>query len=375
MKNKTLISIYPFETLKKYVKGEMTSIEMRQLELDSLKDPFLSDALEGIMLADLNKATKDVAFIKANLNNKLRKVKIIHVQNSSLQWLKVAAIFILLIGASWLSYYLVKDNNPNMAVTKFEEEKKELPAVAQQEKVRNSLLTQKNKIQNNFSKERPVKEPKDDLSTIHKIPSEDRKIEPEEQKILQLDKRRDEGFVTIVPKESAKAASPLIEKSEDQRALREAVPTDKDKNFSLKKGKSKNDNNAPIPSQSTIDLLDKTAEEARGYIATPRQRNSSLSSNLTIEIKIDSIVSELPVIGTTAFAGYVEQYLETDNQLTQKGYAIFKFKVTKKGKPQHVMPTETDNKDLCKHLQAAIYNGPDWTRQKSKSVSLTIQVK
>ena len=105
------------ELLKKLVAGNISDSEKWILEKASLDDPFLADALEGFYQRNEKNNTK------VNLPTRRRQLLI----NS--KWWKVAASFLVLIGAALVFNWMVLDNNMNKqaSVMVFEEaQEKEL---------------------------------------------------------------------------------------------------------------------------------------------------------------------------------------------------------------------------------------------------------
>src|SRR5438309_11014703 len=109
MSDKTYILNYSYEDLQRYASGQMPAAEMRRMEMESLKDPFLADALEGVMQADENKASADIHFIRERLNSLKRSSE----KNIAFTWWKIAAAVILIAGAGIISYSLLNSSKEN----------------------------------------------------------------------------------------------------------------------------------------------------------------------------------------------------------------------------------------------------------------------
>ncbi|MDB5232591.1 MAG: hypothetical protein JWN76_3396 [Chitinophagaceae bacterium] len=107
MSDKTFILNYSYEDLQRYASGQMPAAEMRKLEMQSLKDPFLADALEGVMQADETKAKTDVQFIRENL-----RPFDTHARRSvAFAWWKIAAAIILIAGLGIISFLVLQPAN------------------------------------------------------------------------------------------------------------------------------------------------------------------------------------------------------------------------------------------------------------------------
>src|SRR5688500_17912505 len=85
--------------IERYLRGEMTSSEMYDLEKEALKDPFLSEALEGVDQAGRETFLFDLKELHNTLHQKTRarKPKLISMWNWSLG---IAAGLILLAVSS-----------------------------------------------------------------------------------------------------------------------------------------------------------------------------------------------------------------------------------------------------------------------------------
>lgn len=121
---------YSIDDVIKYISGEMSRDEMYELEKESLKDPFLHLALEGYRkvkpedLKKLEENRKPLPKYVPNQNSLSRPTtnnRLIVAANNR-TWLRVAAIFILILGAGVLSFYFLNQNTKqtitNMLLTK-----------------------------------------------------------------------------------------------------------------------------------------------------------------------------------------------------------------------------------------------------------------
>ena len=92
--------------IEKYHEGLLTSKERHALEKAALDDSFLADALEGYSTEGVN-ATNDIADLKKRLLEKTEKGKIVQIlvgRKTAFEWLKVAAMIVLIAGAGLLVY-------------------------------------------------------------------------------------------------------------------------------------------------------------------------------------------------------------------------------------------------------------------------------
>ncbi|MGC4037020.1 MAG: carboxypeptidase-like regulatory domain-containing protein [Chitinophagaceae bacterium] len=99
---------YSAADIERYQKGLMSSKEMHALEKAALDDPFLADALEGYTDVPVN-TTTDLALLNKKLDQRIatEERKIIPLHKSNFGWLRIAALFIIIIGAGLLTYNYV----------------------------------------------------------------------------------------------------------------------------------------------------------------------------------------------------------------------------------------------------------------------------
>jgi hypothetical protein len=111
---------YTFDDIRRYKEGRMTTTEMHAFEKASMEDPFLADALEGYMEADMQLADEHLANISERITDKEEeRAKVVAMPAQRFGWMRVAAMVIVLAGAGLLTYKLVDkdkiDNNGSVA--------------------------------------------------------------------------------------------------------------------------------------------------------------------------------------------------------------------------------------------------------------------
>ena len=96
----------------------MSYQEMHQLEKAAMEDPFLADALEGYQYAP--SPTDDKKYLQGQLQLKTEAGKVVSIKNSGTnQFLRIAALFILLAGCGWAVYQFGFNKTSNdLAVAK-----------------------------------------------------------------------------------------------------------------------------------------------------------------------------------------------------------------------------------------------------------------
>jgi hypothetical protein len=109
MENNKSIS-YNFEDIKRYRQGLMSREEMHAFEKASMEDPFLSDALEGYMQADMAVADEHLGNIRESVNEQKEEKEqavVVNMPKRSFGFMRIAAMLIVIIGAGLITYKIV----------------------------------------------------------------------------------------------------------------------------------------------------------------------------------------------------------------------------------------------------------------------------
>ncbi len=109
MENRKSIS-YSFEDIKRYRQGLMSRDEMHAFEKASMEDPFLSDALEGYMEADMHVADEHLNNISDRVQQKEEKKEqavVVSMPKRGFAMWRVAAMVIVIAGAGLITYKIL----------------------------------------------------------------------------------------------------------------------------------------------------------------------------------------------------------------------------------------------------------------------------
>jgi flagellar basal body-associated protein FliL len=162
MSNDNNIKNFSAADIERYHKGQLSSKEMNALEKAALDDPFLADAIEGYAFTtDIN---EDITELEQRLAQKTGETKVVPMYasgKSSSPWLRVAVLFILIAGASLLSYQFLFNNNSTKDLAS-KENKVPQPEKAKDTSNTNSDLTSGN---NNSIAQTPVENNVSDKDT------------------------------------------------------------------------------------------------------------------------------------------------------------------------------------------------------------------
>ena len=114
---------YSFEDIQRYLQGKMSAAEMHAVEKAALQDPFLADAIEGYREVPQVTAQQHLKEINAALQTEQKNSKIISLSKQT-QWLRIAAVIIILSGVGVIGSYILKNSNKQQQIAQVKKEEK-----------------------------------------------------------------------------------------------------------------------------------------------------------------------------------------------------------------------------------------------------------
>ena len=189
--------------IEKYHKGLLSSKERHALEKAALDDPFLADALEGFSTKGVN-TTADITELKKRLAEKIEKGKIIPIpiiRKSAFEWLKIAAMIILIAGAGLLVYqYTFNKKTKEVAENEESNSGTELKDTDQTK----GIVTLKSHEKSNSAETAKTKVPKENKVTNEKNPSNLNSGSSKKMTVPRAirNENTDKGYVASVPNSS-----------------------------------------------------------------------------------------------------------------------------------------------------------------------------
>lgn len=114
------IKNYSADDISRYWQGKLTSEEMHAMERAAMDDPFLADAMEGYSTANPQTVSNDLAELRERLQEKSSGARAVPMYR---RWWRIAAVIILLGGASFLTYQLLDRNKTADNLVQATEEK------------------------------------------------------------------------------------------------------------------------------------------------------------------------------------------------------------------------------------------------------------
>lgn len=151
---------YTAQDIERYHAGQLSAQEMHALEKAALDDPFLADALEGYKFTQTPAA--DVAALKELLAGKTEQKKVVPLATSrkrTYPLLRIAALFLLLLGAGWSVYYLMDTKRDKLALDAKESSKPATASAPVREAVTDSTVTLQTAPQNEITFAQPAPHP------------------------------------------------------------------------------------------------------------------------------------------------------------------------------------------------------------------------
>lgn len=351
---------YTAADIERYHSGALSAAEMHALEAAALDDPFLADALEGYQHTQT--APADLAGLQQRLAERIEKEKkhrgVFFMQNN---WLRVAALFLLIAGGGWLVSRLFTDGQPEMATTAA---KKEAPAEAVQQRPDSAA---------NVSSDAPL---------TAAAPKKDGQKE-EEYKTAQTAKPATAAPPALETNEPAPGIAALSKPAADtilqnqEIVARQATETERKKEQLVAA--------ATAPS---VGAYDKRLADVSGRVDTIKNFNVMLKrdttglsevvvvgygkqkarkSNRNGNLKVDTLE---PAEGWTNFDDYIAGNLKEPEEIKVKGVkggeVELSFEVNKEGEPVNIAVT----KSLCDRCDAEavrlLKEGPKWKKNKKK---------
>ena len=110
--------IYTAEDIKRYITGAMPPEEMHAIEMASLDDPLLAEAMEGYELMEQKDWSKELAALKQNFTEKNEQTPVIPIaKNTPFKWWKAAAAILVLGTTATTAYLFTAKNNSTASET------------------------------------------------------------------------------------------------------------------------------------------------------------------------------------------------------------------------------------------------------------------
>lgn len=379
-----------------YIQGLRKGKEAHRLEKESMKDPFLADALDGFQQVQGDHASK-IEQLRQQVSSRTSRQR----RMSAWGW-SVAAC--LLVGVGVGGYYLLflqKD----IDIQKVETLVRTTPVIQLEDTL--PAITGKDTVQAIIPKQ---DHRRDIIAKVQEPPLEE--MDALEMKEIQVTPNKIQVASSTTPQTQIKLSQPAAQKEIVQgkvidengepiigasvyyKGTNIGTITDTNGEFSLKKNNRNqvltaqyigyDSVNLPIDSSRNMLIAmntDKTKLEEVVVIGYGRQKKSTLTGR-SIETNFSSKVPNntkdkepVPLIGKKEFKKYLKENLirPTDEACKGcEGKVTVTFFVDSNGKPQHIIVTESLCESADKEAIRLIQEGPKWT---VSQLPVTVEIK
>jgi hypothetical protein len=393
---------YSQADIELYHSGKMPVQEMHALEKAAMEDPFLADALEGYTFT--NTASDDLKKIRQRLEEKTEKKKASIFYFKTADWMKIAALVLVLAGSGWLIYYLQPASNKDQNVALKREvdflNKKVSADSVTLNQVQNNKLDlsfdssayaqlDRKKFKDAAKKFETYQSPTHGNISTDYFTLDGKKVSDtinnETDKNISasaaMPGRQDDLAFNKESKEHVAAKSG----SKESNASNTGVPNPSANNNNISRNQVASDSqnyrgmvsNKPIKDNDTIKNFNIVMKEAEAsdaevvVMGTGQKRKADISQ--FTHVVIDTLE---PADGYSQFNDYIATHIKSPDELNIKplsGEVQLSFDVNKKGEPVNI----TVVKSLCDKCDEEairlLKEGPKWKRKKAKKGKLTIK--
>lgn len=362
---------YTAAQIERYHSGLLSAAERHALEKAALDDPFLADALEGYAAAKAPSA--DLAILQQRLQLRMEKEKgrrgVVYLNN----WMKIAAMLLLMAGGGWMVLQLFNGDRPTMALK--QEAPKSLPSAPTQSVADSTTFTPGAPL---TTQAPPVESEKAEVSdkamrnntTAQKAPLQKANDAPAAALVIpvpdSVKEKSGEGSLTgalqgraagIAVKKPADNAAELNEIRVEETNFKKYSPAAAAKSnvYTASKDTIKNFNvtlrHTDLPADQTVVLKGKAKE-------APEAKR--------LNVKLDSLE---PAEGWTRFDDYVSSNIKEPEEIKTKqvsGEVELSFDVNKEGEAINITVTKSLCDKCDEEAVRLLKEGPKWKKNKKK---------
>lgn len=389
-----------------YIRGLRKGKEANRLEKESMKDPFLADAMDGYHLVDGDHELQ-IGKLRMRINALTAKKK----KTRAAAW-SIAACLAISFGISGYFLFLKKEIADDMfiakkdivdTVTNVSDPKSEtaLPTARNTNQDSAETITAKQINQKDIIARTPQIPKSDhiqsesDVAAKISIPDPDysaTKMEEvseaihDNEKSLKKEKSEYSNVPAIKGVVRDKSGEPIVGAVVKYKGKETMTITGVDGRFSLKKEKDQSELtahfmgydsvNIPIDSDKTMLITMKENENMLSDVVivahSENKKTSKTSASSSLSQRADS-KSPQPIVGQREYQKYLKKNIihPSDEECKNiKGEVILTFNIDSTGTPQHITVTKSLCKSADKEAIRLIQEGPKWT-----TGSQTVEVK
>lgn len=383
-KNKT----YTAADIERYHSGQMPAAEMHALEKAAMDDPFLSDAIEGYALTST--PSEDLQKIQKRLDQKTGNKKTIAMV--SYNWLKIAAVLVVVAGGGWLAFSLVRPSDPLAVQTN----NAPVNSTVHQNKVEITDSVTPPLLQENITTpERadeipePTTRPTTQANTVASSP-----IQPQRQEqsmpnqpadiVIPRDSVSYPNVVAFGSRKRTTEEAGFMNNANEQRS-RMAMP---DIN-AVNRNRNQANNNYIKQDQDNRDVarnMENSVDTIRNVDVVMKKSDAPPAEVVVLSRGNNGVVAKRPRVtvdtlepaeGWARFDDYIAANIKAPEELKSKdmlgGEVQLSFDVNKKGQPVNIAVVKSLCEKCDEEAIRLLKEGPKWKKQKNKKGRITIR--
>lgn len=310
------------EYLDRYRKGELSAQEAHELEKASLEDPLLEEAMEGFYSSSRS-SEHELNFLRNWVADRVEEsqasIRFIPKRRSFAPLMRVAAVFLLVIGASWMGYiFWMERTQPLLA-----------------DAGTSDLPTNQSAPVHESGARRPIQ------TDLGSNPPAD------------------------PVKEAAVAAPVENAKQEFKKDINDHTLSNQDQVLT---SSEKSDAESVIPAQPEQEVM---ADKATRNLAEARQAEAVVRTNTAKQLAADGVKTvdaPTPAVGWTSFESYLErnsQLAPTPSNTLTAHLVELSFEVGKDGRPTDIKVERSAGSFYDDKAIELLKKGPGWIPGKS----------
>lgn len=331
--------------LIKYIQGLRKGKDAHKIELESMKDPFLAEALEGYEMVDGNHA-EQIVKMQEQISTKSKK------KRNYIIW-AAAACLLLLIGVG--SYFWIAEDTKKsqLAIAMLEEEKASYTMVEEPEKIVQQDVTE-------YQSPTIQKEKNEVRARTASAPKQAKSASTPLKKVAESKVERTQKAEVI--SQSQIVSNDLIihdtnvEVTYDLIAIAEPMPMEMyeeqestpmlEKRHVIKESEEKDENRQSV-------------EKVKSKRKTKQLKASDVS---IASINKKEAQRAEPIVGEKEFKEYISQrmVIPQDSCANVKGVIVLKFTISSNGRPTNIEVIQGLCKSLEKEAIRLLNEGPVW---------------
>lgn len=311
--------------IEKYLNGELSKEEMHRLEMRSLNDPFLADAIEGADLITPKQFVEDVNALNQEIKN---------TKTKRFYWpLRIAASILLIISLTYLIFQVSPEDSTEPLALKKENKTEEAINNKKIDSIEDSEAKAESKEKSNLTfEEKPVVKPKAVPNNV----IEDRETQQPSPEIS-------EETLTSIQKTELEVTE-MEKVNEADAAIAQDLKILENKEVTQLKTETR---------RMRSDALKKSASPSPRSGADSKENESSQAATITAK----------PTIGMKEYENYLEKNIQYPKEALDKkisGEVIVSFLVSADGSLSDFKIEKSIGFGCDEELVKVIKSGPDW---------------